>query len=1179
MVTNAWSGRTRRNDICRWIAVCAVVIGTAAALVSQTAERPSRITQPLTSGGIVTLPGSVHPLTRRATDLGEVNSAMPMNEMTMNVSLSAAQKTERDALLAAQQDPNSPQYHQWLTQEEYGARFGLTDADLSQLTGWLESQGFTMNGVSKSRNAIYFSGQAWQVESAFHTQLHKFQLNGETHFANATELQVPAGLAGVMLNLRGLNNFRPRPHLHKLSAPAYTADTSDGLFNYLAPQDWATIYGVSGVNGVYTAGYTGTGYYLGVVGQTYAPESDITNFRNAAGLGAVNLIYDCIDSKVANCTGSYAIAPDSAGDLGEADLDIEWSGGIAKNATVVFVYAPYSDACSDASCSTGVIDPVTGNSYGAFDALQRAVQDYTIPASAPAPMGGKVLPVIGMSYGDCEASFSGDSSYQTWVQDIGVQANSQGQTIVVSSGDSGAAECDTQGEPTSDYPAYLGEYVDVPADSPNYTGVGGTTLSGDESDPTAYWNQSAPDLNIPGNAIQYIPEVVWNDTSSTDGLLASGGGVSQYFGLPTWQAGLISGQTFRMVPDIAFAASPNNDGYLVCSQSDTTTTYGTDCANDSFWSSNGYIGENVYGGTSASTQAFGGLLTLMVQKQGTGYGFGNINPTLYNLAANATSYAAVFHDITTGNNIVPCVPSQQNAPDPGCVTSGTTGTMGYTAQTGYDLATGLGSINGGALYTALFPSAGLAATTTTVTQPNPVALNGTTTLTATVTSTTPGTIAGTVTFTVGGTQLGSPVTISGGTATLPNVAVTAANGFAVGANTIGAAYSGSASYAASSGSAQLTVTSALAAATTTTMTQPNPVALNGSTSLTATVTSTTPGTITGTVTFTLGSRNLGSGTVSGGTATLPNVAVTAANGFVVGPNTIVASYGGSTSYVASSGSAQLTVTSTSVAATTTALVQPNPVALNGTTSLTATVTSTTPGTITGTVTFTLGSRNLGSGSVSGGSATLPNVAVTTANGFALGPNTIVATYGGNTSYAGSNGTGQLIVPGYTLAASVTSVSLTPSGVYNVSLTLISSDYAGTVTLTPTVTSTNGTASNVTATLTNSQYTLASGQQITPMLTLTASASAANHRPMLPWQSGGVVAFGVLLLGAPFTLRNRRALAVLLIAAAIVLLGFSMACSSGGSTVTPARVYTVTVTPSGSGVVTNPAPVTITVRVN
>ena len=119
----------------------------------------------------------------------------------------------------------------------------------------------------------------------------------------------------------------------------------------------------------------------------------------------------------------------------------------------------------------------------------------------------------------------------------------------------------------------------------------------------------------------------------------------------------------------------------------------------------------MYGGTSASTQAFGGLLTLMVQTQGTGYGFGNINPTLYNLAANPTNYAAVFHDITTGNNIVPCNPSLQGAPDPGCVN----GETGYTAQTGYDMTTGLGSIDGEALYTALFGAcAGAAATTTTL---------------------------------------------------------------------------------------------------------------------------------------------------------------------------------------------------------------------------------------------------------------------------------------------------------------------------------------------------------------------------------------------------------------------------------------------------------------------------------
>jgi hypothetical protein len=276
------------------------------------------------------------------------------------------------------------------------------------------------------------------------------------------------------------------------------------------------------------------------------------------------------------------------------------------------------------------------------------------------------------------------------------------------------------------------------------------------------------------------------------------------------------------------------------------------------------------------------------------------------------------------------------------------------------------------------------------------------------------------------------------------------------------------------------------------------------------------------------------------------------------------------------------------------VTQPSPVALNATTTLTATV---APSAAAGTVTFTVGGTQLGSPvTISDGTATL-TIAATAANGFAVGPNTIGATYNGNTTYAGSSGSAQLtvtstVLPPYALSCSAcqTTVSLTPGGVYSANLTLTPNTYAGTVTLTPTVTSTNGTASNVTATLTDSQCTFAADQGITcnlaggpvtPMLTITAGANAANHRPLLPWQSGGAVAFGVLLLGAPFTRRNRRALAVLLIAASIVLLGFSLACgggSGGGSTGTTARVYTVTVTPSGSGV-TNPAPIIITVTVN
>jgi subtilase family serine protease len=774
----------------RWLGVPAMVLLGASLLAAQGSERSNRISQGLNSAETVTVAGTVHPLTRRASDLGAVNAAMRMESLTLSASLGAAEQTELNALLEAQQDAKSPQYHQWLTQEEYGTRFGLTDADLNAVTGWLRQQGFTVKGVSRSRNAIYFGGTAGQVEAAFHTQLHRYKLNGEMHFANATGLRVPAGIASVLLNVRGLNDFRLKPKLRKRAVPAYTGQTGPTSFvNFLVPADWATIYNV---NPIYNAGYTGTGAYVGVVGQTYAPLSDITNFRSAAGMTAPKVTYYCIDPDAGNCTDAAATDL-TDGNLDEADLDIEWSGGIAKNATVVFVYAPWSDV-------TGDVDPVTEQYYDVFDALQRAVQDYQ-----DTPFNGQVLPVISMSYSDCEESFGGaNSAYQALITSIGQQASSQGQTIVVSSGDTGAFGCDPNNGETT---ATEGVYVSVPVDSPNYTGVGGTTLSGDESDPTTYWNDTVNSSTgiLVDSALRYIPETVWSDTDLGYGLSATGSGVSLYYPQPTvsnigWAQPTpsnYSGASGRFVPDVAFAASPNHDGYLTCSQANDSTEYGIDCTTG-FLSSLGYW-DDVIGGTSASTPSFAGMLTLLVQKYGK---LGNINPKLYELAANATTYTAVFHDITSGNNVVPCDPADGLPSDVGCPSSGE---FGYTATTGYDMVTGLGSINGGALYTALAASGGAGTTTTTVeVTPSPVTLGRTITLTATVKSSSSGVIAGTVTFKVGSTSLGT-ATVTDGEAKLSNVVDSVAKGFVVGSNTISADYGGSTLFAASAGSTVLDV--------------------------------------------------------------------------------------------------------------------------------------------------------------------------------------------------------------------------------------------------------------------------------------------------------------------------------------------------------------------------------------
>ena len=1056
-VSGNWSGLKVEKLMSRkgWMNVCAAVLLLASALVSQTApqttQRPDRITAAANAGGMATVHGTVHPLTTRMTDMGAMNSQMELGALTLNVNLSAAQQKDLDALLEAQQDPKSPLYRQWLTQEEYGARFGLTDADLKAVTDWLTGQGFTVNGVTKSRNAIHFSGKVWQVESAFHTQMHVFQKDGETHFANTTDLRVPAGIGSVILNVRGLHNFRPKAHVVKRQVPGYTASTSTGTANFLIPADWATIYDV---NQIYaqTCGSTacdGTGMHVGVVGQTYAPIGDMTNFRSAAGMTAPQVTYVCIDPTVAHCTGSFATAPTTAGDEDEADLDIQWSGGIAKNATVDYVYAPYSDACSNAACTTSVLDPVTNNYYDVFDALQHAIQDYKVAAT------GKVLPVISMSYGDCEESFVGQASYVTWVTSMGQQANTQGQTLVVSSGDSGAFEC----EAYNDYPALYGVSVDVPVDSPNYTGVGGTTLSGDLSSPSTYW------IETPTNgesALSYIPESVWNDTAAdvaagTPQLAASGGGVSAgpgpspYYAQPTWQPtpANYTGASGRFVPDIAFTSSPDHDGYLTCSAGNTSSTTGTDCSNG-FLSTKNYW--DIIGGTSAATPSFAGMLTLMVQKYGVnGAGLGNINPTLYGMAANAATYAKVFHDITNGNNIVPCTPVTTLPSDTGC----TTGSYGWDAQVGYDLATGLGSIDGYQLFLALGGAANLTASTTTLgVSPTSPTVNQTVTLTATVASgsaavtTTP---TGTVIFTIDGVP-GTSITLSGGTASTTKAFTTS------GSHTVAIAYSGDSVFSSSTSSGSVVVSSLPATTTTLTSVTPNPVTINGTISLAASVTSSTAGTITGQVTFKVGSTTLGTGTLSGGVATLSNVAVTAANGFTAGTDSITASYPGDTNF---------------------------------------------------------------SGSVS--AATLETVNA---------------------------------LPTYTLTANLTTATIAAgSSSSPITLTLNSTNYAGTVSFATSVTSSNGTASNVTVS-TPAPVTLTSNGTGSSSLTITTSASAANHAPAIPWKSGGALIFCTVLLGAPFTFRRRRTLTVLVSALGLTLAGFMVACGGGGSS-TPTQNTTTT----------------------
>jgi uncharacterized protein (TIGR03437 family) len=477
--------------------------------VSVLHAQPNRIRARIDSSQRATLTGHVHPLASHENDRGRVAPSAPLSDITLAFRPTPDQQADLESLLVAQRTPGSPDYHRWLTPEQYADRFGLSQSDLAGVAGWLQDQGLTVTGVARSRTWVRVSGRAGSVERAFQTELHHYNVNGRGHFANSLLPSVPQQLQSIVRSIRGLNDFRPHARHHPMrnaavpnAQPDYTSSKGN---HYLAPADHAIIYNISPLQ---STGYDGTGQTIVVAGQTQINLSDVRQFRSKYGLPAA-------DPQVMLVPGAQDPGVNKD-DQDEAHLDIEWSGAIARNATILYVYA--SDV---------------------FDAVQYAID-------------ANLAPVISTSYGNCEGdATAGDAAtMQGWAQ----QGNAQGMTWFAASGDDGAADC-----------AYLGQSgltVDVPASIPEVTAVGGTEFQEANGQ---YWN-AANTANY-SSALSYIPEVVWNDSAIDGQPAATGGGGSKYFTKPSWQVGPgVPGDNVRHVPDIAMNASADHDGYLVYSQ-------------------------------------------------------------------------------------------------------------------------------------------------------------------------------------------------------------------------------------------------------------------------------------------------------------------------------------------------------------------------------------------------------------------------------------------------------------------------------------------------------------------------------------------------------------------------------------------------------------------------------------
>jgi subtilase family serine protease len=777
-----------------------------------------RIASEIDNGTRTVIIGTRPPLARHANDIGRVTPETPLRAMSIVFNRSSAQQADLDALIAAQQNPASSLYHQWLTPDEFAVRFGMADSDIAKVEAWLREQDFSIDGVSRSHDRITFSGTAGQVQAAFGTELHYYNVNGKTHFAPSSDLSVPAALASVVRDVTNLSTFRPKPRFRK-PRPNFTSSQSGHTF--LTPKDVATIYDI---NPAYAAGYTGKGQSIAVVGQTSVSVTDIENFQNAAGLAVKDPTLVLVPN-----SGNVA---EFQGDESESDLDLEYSGGIAPGASIYFVYVG------------------DNANFSVFDSIQYAIDN-------------DIAPIISDSYGLCETQIT-PTQYSSLNATL-AQGAAQGQSIIVPAGDNGSPDCaGTSGLSTAQQEALA---VDFPASSQYVTAMGGTEFPSADvcnsstcsSPPPAFW-QPASGTDVVGSALSYIPEQVWNDDAPPSNgnaavLSSGGGGQSALTARPSWQSSLpglgISG-TMRLVPDIALSGSPNNAGYLYCSSDPSLGITGS-CSNG-FRDVN-TVNLTVAGGTSFDAPIFAGLVAVINQKENS-VGQGVVSSTLYQLAANSTTYASAFHDITSGNN--------------NCSVAGSTVCAGssltqYPAGTGYDLASGLGSIDFNKLLAAWPAGSAHTASTTTLSPATsaPIIGVGDTITVDVAPGSGSGTPTGTVSLWVSSTPptapLATTLNLTNGSGTYNFVSTVG------GSHVIRAVYSGDSTYAASTATLALGNQSFRLTAT-------SPTILAGSTGA-STVTITPQEGYTGSISWSISS----SPALTNGCYSLPNATVSSSS--------------------------------------------------------------------------------------------------------------------------------------------------------------------------------------------------------------------------------------------------------------------------------------------------------------
>lgn len=778
------------------------VLALASLIVFAAAARPQaftpqvRIINPIDENNLTTLKGNTHPLANARTDRGPVDPSLPMTDLILLLSRSTEQQAAFDKFVANQYDPQSPDFHHWLSPDEVGSDFGPSQTDIQTVSNWLTGRGFTISEISKDRTRIRFNGTAGQVQSAFHTEIHNLEVHGEAHIGNMSDPKIPAALVPAVAGIKALHNFFPKP-LHRAGAkvkfnsalgkwqrevnaygrvalagktpapslihPEFGVTSGGNTVEDVAPYDFATIYNVLPL---WTAGspIDGTGQKIAIAGTSNINLADVTTFRKTFGLPAYTTnapqVIIAHGSDPGDCT---PVSSSCDSDLTENSLDVEWSGAVAKGAQIILAI----------SGSTSISDDTVYDS-----------SDYVVSHNT--------APILSVSYGQCELfeGTAGNATYNSMWQ----TAASQGIAVFVASGDAGAALCDDDmdGQYGTPWASQYGLAVNGLASSPYDTAVGGTDLNWGQTS-SQYWN-STNNTTTGASAKGYIPEVPWNDTCTnpltlpglqsdasivkytgnavtdsetacnfvaTDSIyvfqnypdsngdpanisyyvdtVGGSGGVSACsinttsgntagactggYSKPSWQTALTPADNARDLPDVSFFAANGflGSAYLVCVSANGSCLTSTNPTTEP-------VAQEI-GGTSVASPAMAGVMALINQK--TGSAQGSPNAKLYTLAGAETysscsaesvtagSTSCYFNDIDTGTISMPCDFGATNggivydgnsgkyvldssleqagidAPNCTPIHSGdTVGILdGVDAGVGYDLASGLGSLN------------------------------------------------------------------------------------------------------------------------------------------------------------------------------------------------------------------------------------------------------------------------------------------------------------------------------------------------------------------------------------------------------------------------------------------------------------------------------------------------------